>query len=314
MRIIIFLLGLMLAGAVRAQPSDPACIVPSEPNGGFQITCELALQALAEIGAAPDGMRIERMPGGVGAVAFNTFTGSRRAEGNTLVAFSEGSLHNLAIGKYGDHGWQDVRWVASLGQDHGAVVVRGDAPWQDLGQLMAALREAPRAIAFGGSGTIEGRDWVRARQTAEHAGVDVRLVRFVSFEGGGDCVAALLGGHVQVCMSDVSQTQARMDAGADLRMLAVYAEDRLPGALAQVPTAREQGYDIVWPVMRGLYVGPDVSDADYRWWVDTFDRALASPGYAAALRARHMIPLPLTGAALTDHVAARAETIRSRGF
>lgn len=313
-KFILFLVGMLFARMAQAQPADPVCVVPSEPDGGFQITCELALAALVEVDALPDGMRIERMPGGVGAVAFNTFTGSRRAEASTLIAFSEGSLHNLALGKYGDHDWQDVRWVAALGQDHGAVVVRADAPWQGLAGLMADLRETPREIAFGGSGTISGRDWARASETATAAGVDVRAMRFVSFEGGGDCTLALLGGHVQVCMNDASTTRARMDAGADLRMLAIYAAERLPGDLASVPTAREQGYDITWPVVRGIYIGPDVSDADYRWWVDTFDRALHSPGYAAALRSRHMNPLPLTGDALTEFVARHAKTARSRGF
>lgn len=289
-----------------AAPVNPVCIVPSEPEGGFQITCELARDALKRAAALPADLAIERVPGGVGAIAFNVFTSTRRNEPGTLIAFSEGSLYNLARGKFGPHNWTEVRWVAALGLDHGAIAVRADAPWQTLPDLMKALAERPAQIAIGGSGTINGRDWMRASSTARLAGVDIRNMRFVAFEGGGDCIAALVGNHVQVCMNDAATTQARIEKGQPVRMLAIYAEHRLPGALQAIPTAREQGFDIVWPVVRGVYMGPDTSEADYQFWVETFRAAMALPGYEAALNARHLLPLPLTGAALTDFVRSHA--------
>ena len=60
-------------------------------------------------------------------------------------------------------------------------------------------------------------------------------------------------------------------ASDKIRVLAVLSDARLPGALAHVPTAREQGFDLSWPIIRGLYMGPQVSDADYRSWVARFD-------------------------------------------
>jgi len=78
---------------------------------------------------------------------------------------------------------------------------------------------------------------------------------------------------------------------------------RLPGPLANVPTAREQGYDVSWPIIRGVYMGPNVNDADYRKWVATFDRTMATPAFAQ-LRAEHgLYPFAMTGARLTEYVA-----------
>lgn len=291
-----------------AAPADPKCIVPSEPDGGFQLTCALAREALATTPALPRPLAMETMPGGVGAIAYNVFTSTRRAEPGSLVAFSEGSLFNLARGKFGPHDWREVRWVAVLGLDHGAIAVQEQSPWHSLADLLKAIAERPQAIAIGGSGAINSRDWMRVSSMARLAGIDIRNMRFVAFEGGGDCVAALVGGHVQVCMNDAATTQARIDKGQKVRMLAVYAKDRLPGKLGTIPTAREQGFDMVWPVVRGVYMGPDVSEADYAFWVETFRAAMAQPAYRDALAANYLQPSPFVGDDLRkfveDHAAS----------
>ena len=55
-----------------------------------------------------------------------------------------------------------------------------------------------------------------------------------------------------------------------MRVLAVMSDKRLPGELADIPTAKEQGFNVEWPIIRGYYLGPKVSDADYQWWEQTF--------------------------------------------
>lgn len=304
--LIILAVTLLCSGVSVAAPAKPACIVPSEPDGGFQLTCDLAREAIAATDALPQPLAIERMPGGVGAIAFNVFTSTRRADPGSLVAFSEGSLFNLARGKFGSHDWTEVRWLAVLGVDYGAVAVQDQAPWRTLADLVNAIKAAPRSVAIGGSGTINGRDWMRAASLAKLAGVDIRTMRFVAFEGGGDCMTALVGGHVQVCMNDAATTQTRIDRGQPVRLLAIYAKERIEGDLSGVPTAREQGFDIVWPVVRGLYMGPDVSDKDYAFWVDAFKKALAQPAYQNLLARNHLQPHPLVGDELTKFVREHA--------
>ncbi|MBB3967011.1 Bug family tripartite tricarboxylate transporter substrate binding protein [Rhizobium metallidurans] len=307
--LIILAAALLCSSVGMAAPAKPTCIVPSEPDGGFQLTCELARDAIAATDALPQPLAIERMPGGVGAIAFNVFTSTRRAGPGSLVAFSEGSLFNLARGKFGSHDWTEVRWLAVLGVDYGAVAVQDQAPWRTLPDLVKSIRDAPRSIAIGGSGTINGRDWMRAASLAELAGVDIRTMRFVAFEGGGDCMAALVGGHVQVCMNDAATTQTRIDRGQPVRLLAVYAKNRIEGELSSVPTAREQGFDIVWPVVRGVYMGPDVSDADYAFWADAFQKAMAQPAYQNLLTSNHLQPYPLVGDELMKFVHEHAVSV-----
>lgn len=117
--------------------------------------------------------------------------------------------------------------------------------------------------------SVAGLDEVGA--AGAKANVDPHKMRYVAFEGGGEPVTALMGNHVQVVSGDLSEMVPYL-SGDKIRVLAVFSDQRLPGQLANVPTAKEQGYDLVWPIIRGFYVGPKVSDAEYQWWVDAFNK------------------------------------------
>lgn len=109
-------------------------------------------------------------------------------------------------------------------------------------------------------------------------------------------MTALQGGHIHVFTGDAAETSQQMKAGTKVRVLAVMADKRLPGDLAQVPTAKEQGHDIEWPIVRGFYVGPKVSDADAKVWSDTFARMMATPAFDKLRAERGLYPFALTGA------------------
>jgi putative tricarboxylic transport membrane protein len=283
------------------------CIVPSKPGGGFDQTCKLARKALEGQAA----LRLSYMPGGIGAVAWSSIVSQRRAEPDTLVAFSGGSLLNLALGKLGRSSVSDVRWVAGLGMDYGMVAVSADSPYKTLRELMTAMRRDPGAVTIGAGGTIGSQDWIKVALLAKQENIDPRKLQFVAFEGGGESITAMLAGHVQAVSGDVSE--ASLHAVSDrIRVLAVLSDSRLPGPLAQVPTAREQGFDLTWPIIRGLYMGKQVPDADYGRWVGRFDRMMADKSFDQ-LRADHgFYPFALTGTKFTDYVAKTEEYYRRK--
>ena len=298
-----FLLSIpLLAGlpALAGQPATAECLVPSKPGGAMDLSCKLARKALQEVPGTP-ALNLRYMPGGIGAVAWHTIVSQRRAEPDTLVAFSGGSLLNLAQGKFGKAGVDDVRWVAGLGADYGVIAVPADSPYRSLRDLVQALQRDPQAVLIGMSGTVGSQDWMKMAMLAQLAGVDPHRLRFVALEGGGEEYTAMQAGYVQVVSSDASETSLYADSGK-VRVLAVLADKRLPGVLAAVPTAREQGYDLVWPLIRGLWMGPGVSDADYRRWVQAFDKLQASPEFARMRAQAGLYPFSLTGEALTRHI------------
>lgn len=310
-------LTLALAAAVapsvgHAGPLDkPECIAPAKPGGGFDLTCKLLQASLQETRLASDPMRIAYMPGGIGAVAYNAVVAQRPGEPNTVVAFSGGSLLNLAQGKFGRYNENDVRWLAAVGTDYGAVIVAENSPIKSLADVVAAVKADPTKVVFGAGGTVGSQDWMKAALTARAAGLNPRTMRFVAFEGGGEALTALQGGHVQIYSGDAAEAEEQLKAGAKIRVIAVMADKRLDGALAKVPTAKEQGYDIQWPIVRGFYVGPKVSDADYKVWVSTFDKMMASPAFQKLRAERGLYPFTKTGAELDAYVKARVKDYRA---
>ncbi|WP_323029372.1 tripartite tricarboxylate transporter substrate binding protein [Castellaniella defragrans] len=296
---------LSLGLAAQAAPTKPECIAPANPGGGFDLTCRLAQEGLKASGALADPMRIVYMPGGIGAVAYNHVIAQKPDDANSIVAFSGGSLLNLAQKKFGRYNVNDVRWLAAVGADFGVAVVRNDSPYKNLKELMAAFKEDPSKIVLGAGGTVGSQDWMKAALTARAAGVDYRKMRFVAFEGGGDAITALRGGHIQAYMGDAAEAFTMLEGGAPIRVLAVFNNERLPGKLSSVPTAQEEGFDIQWPIIRGFYVGPKVSDADYQWWVDAFDKTQADPSFAAIRDKQGLFPFNKSGAELDKYVKAR---------
>jgi len=289
-------LACLLAGSAHASE----CIVPSKPGGAMDLTCKLVRAGLkADPKAAP--VRLSYLPGGIGAVAWHSLAAQRAAEADTLVAFSGGSLLNLAQGKFGKVTADDVRWVAALGADYGMIAVRADSPFRNLRDLLEALRKDPAKVLIGVSGTIGSQDWMKMALLAQRAGINPKVLRFVALEGGGEAFTAMHANHVQVVSGDASEATLYAGPGK-VRVLAVLSEQRLPGVLSAVPTAREQGIDLVWPIIRGVWMGPKVAEADYRRWVAAFDRMLASPDYPQARAAHGLYPFSLTGQDLTAHV------------
>jgi len=285
---------LLIAGQVQAAE----CIVPSKPGGAMDLTCKLAQKGLATVpGGQP--MKLVYRPGGIGAVAWHSLVSQRRAEPNTLVAFSGGSLLNLAQGKFGKATADDVRWVAALGADYGMIAVRSDSPYKSLADLVTALKRNPSKVLIGVSGTIGSQDWLKVALLVRQAGLDPKVLRFVALEGGGESFTAMQANYVQVVSGDASEANL---VGNSIRVLAVMSEQRLPGKLAAVPTAREQGYDLVWPVIRGVWMGPQVADADYQQWVKTFEHLMATPEFAKLRTEAGLYPFSLTGQALNEYV------------
>lgn len=278
------------------------CIAPAKPGGGFDLTCKLVQSALQEGKFVADPMRVTYMPGGIGAVAYNTVIAQKPDAANTIIAFSGGSLLNLAQGKFGRYTENDVRWLAAIGSDYGAVVVAESSPYKSLQDVMAAIKTDPTKVVLGAGGTVGSQDWMKAALTARAGGVNPKTMRYVAFEGGGEALTALQGGHIQVFTGDAAETMQQIKAGAKVRILAVMNDKRLSGDMAAIPTAAEQGYDVEWPIIRGFYLGPKVSDADYKIWADTFTKMMATPAYDKLRTERGLFPMTLSGPQLDAYV------------
>ena len=287
----------------------PECVAPAQPGGGFDLTCRIAQRGLADAYAAP--IQVTFMPGGIGAVAYNLFNTTRTDDPNAIVAFSTGSLLNIATGKFGEFSAEDVRWVATAGADFGAVVVKADSPFQTLDDVMNKLKtDGEGSVVMGAGGSVGSQDWMKAALLMKSVGLDAKKMRYVAFDGGGASIAALLGGSIEVYTGDVAEMKAHLDAGT-MRILAVMAPERLPEPFAQFPTAKELGYDAEWVIMRGYYMGGDVSDEAYNTWVDAFQKAYGTEEWAKIQAEQGLFPLNMAGAEFNEDVKARVARLKA---
>jgi putative tricarboxylic transport membrane protein len=285
-------------GSEAALPESAQCIAPAKPGGGFDLTCQLT-QALLQLNTnVKKPLPINYLPGGIGALAFRQTVTQQSSDANTVIAFSSGSLLNIAEGRFGPYSVNDVRWLVNLGLDHGVIAVRKDSAFKTLPQLVKQLHASPNSVVFGAGGSIGSQDWMKAALLAKASGISHKVMRFVAFEGGGEAIAALQGNHVQVLTGDAAEVARQIDQGAQIRVLAVLSEQRLPGRWAQTPTAREQGYDIHWPIIRGLYMGKSVGLKEQREWIDALHQASTHPNFVAELAKVGMQPAWYVGADL----------------
>lgn len=304
--------GALFIGQAYAQaiPESTECIAPAKPGGGYDLTCRLAANGLQETGMISKPMMVSYMPGGIGAVAYNHVNGVRDDDPGLIVAASTGAAVNLALGKFGQYDADEVRWLGALGADYGAIVVNADAPWQNLDELMAELQENPGSVAFGAGGTVGSQDWMKAALTAKAADVDPKRLRYVAFEGGGEALAALLGNHIQVFTGDLSELQSQLESGK-IRVLAALSEERMGGPYADIPTAAEQGYDVQWPIWRGYYLGPEVSDEAYAEWVERMQALSEVPAFIKLREERGLFPMSRFGDDFDSYVKNQVADFKS---
>jgi len=299
--------GALAAPAAAAGIEKPECVAPAKPGGGFDLTCRIAQTGLKDQLSGP--MQVSFMPGGIGAVAINVFNTIRTDDPGAIVAFSSGSLLNMATGKYGEWGADDVRFLATAGADFGAVIVKSDSPFQSLDDIMAKVQSDPGSIIFGAGGSVGSQDWMKAALLLKSRDLDPKQMRYVAMDGGGEAIAGLLGGYIEVYLGDVGEMVSHLDSG-DMRILAVLSPERLPEPFAQFPTAIELGYDAEWTIMRGYYMGKNVSDEAYDAWVDAFNAAYQTEDFAKIQKEKGLMPLNIAGEKLDTDVKARVEKMR----
>lgn len=298
-----------LALAQDFQPSNPECIAPAAPGGGFDLTCRLTSQQLNELGIVAETIRTTNMPGGIGAVAYNNIQASRRDDPNVIVAVSTGSWVNLAQGKFGRFDESAVKWLGAVGTDYGVLAVRADSRFKTLDDFVAALKADPTSVAIGAGGTVGSQDWMKPALVLKAAGVDPKAMRYLSYEGGGEALGALLGGTIEALPGDASEMLGQLEAG-EVRVLATFSAERLDGAYADVPTAKELGYDVEWPIVRGFYAPPGIDDAAYAYWTDALAKLNATPEWQTARAEQGLYAYNLVGAEFDAYAKERTAAFR----
>lgn len=278
--LVITMLALMMAAAqAQETPSNVDCIAPADPGGGWDFTCRSIAPILGELGLVEGQIRTQNMAGAGGGVAYAHVVSQQEGNEELLVAASTATTTRLAQNQFQGLAADDVRWVAALGADYGVIGVAPDSEYESVGQLMDALREDPGSVTFVGGSAVGGWDHLKVLLTAQAAGVqDVGQIQYVSFSSGGQAIIEIVAGRADAFTGDVSEALPQVEAG-DLRVLTVLADERISGLLEDVPTATEEGIDVIGANWRGFYVPQGISDERYDYWVDAMRQLEQSEAY-----------------------------------
>ncbi len=198
-----------------------------------------------------------------------------------------------------------------MGADYGVIAVAANSDIETLPELLDMIKTAPSAVAIAGGSAVGGWDHLKVLIAAQAHGMEeVRDVKYIAFDGGGEAVTQLLAGSVQAFTGDLSEAKGFVESG-DIKVLAVLAPERLEGEFADFPTAREQGVDAIGANWRGFYAPGDMSDEAYDYWVEQIGTLYDSDAWKAVMEANGLAPLDLRGDEFEQFVAESVASIEA---
>jgi putative tricarboxylic transport membrane protein len=182
--------------------------------------------------------------------------------------------------------------IVRLIEEYGAVMVPKDSPFKTIDDLVKAWKADPRSLSVGGGSSPGGPDHLLPMQLAQAVGVDPKKVRFVSYDGGGDLLPALLGDKIDFATSGAGEFKDQI-ANGDIRVLATSGDERIDGIDA--PTLKEAGIDLVFTNWRGVVAPPGITDAQRERLIDAFQKMHDTQEWKDALKANSWADAFATG-------------------
>ena len=295
------------ASAAVAQPAfeQLRVMAPAAPGGGWDQTARVMQQVLQQTGLAAR-VSVENVPGAAGTIGLARFIGAEQGRGDAMMVSGLIMLGAIVMHR-SPVTLRDVTPIARLTGEYEVIVVPAISPIRSLRELTDALRQRPEAIAWGG-GSAGGSDQILAGLVAAAAGVSPGRVNYIAFSGGGESLAAIVGGQVTVGVNGLAELAAHIESGA-VRALGISSAERLPGL--DVPTLREQGIDVVFENWRSVAAPPGITVSDRRRLEETVARMVRSQEWRDALARYRWLDRYLAGEAFARYVDS--EEMRVRG-
>ncbi|NKB27959.1 MAG: tripartite tricarboxylate transporter substrate binding protein [Rhodobacteraceae bacterium] len=290
--------------------SAAECIAPANPGGGWDFTCRQIGKIMHDIGAVDAPIQVTNMPGAGGGLAYNTVVNERGDDADLIVAASSATTTRLAQNAYAGRTADEVRFVGAIGADPGIIAVAADSEYRSLNDLVEAILADPGSVAFAGGSAVGGFDHLKPLMILKEAGfTDITSVKYIGVDGGADAITQTVGGFTQAMTGDMSEVVSFL-ANGDIRVIAVLTDERVPG-FDDIPTAKEQGYDVVAVNWRGLYVPKGVSDDTFNSWADKLQMVADSPEWAEAMAANGLAPFTKVGGDFQSYVDGLVADIAS---
>jgi putative tricarboxylic transport membrane protein len=306
--------GLLAAVAISAALPASALetvkfMAPGSTGGGYDQTARTLGKALIEAKAATNAS-FENKGGAGGTLGLAQFVNSTKGDVNALVVVGAIMVTGVVQNKP-QITLANATPIARLFTEYNVIAVRKDAPQKTLADLLAEFKKDPTSVKWGG-GSKGSTDHIGIAQLASTVGVPVDKVNYVPFGGGGEVVAATLGGHITAITGGYGELSKYIESG-QFRVLAVGSPTRLAGVNA--PTLKEQEVDLEIGNWRGVYGAADLTPAKRKELTDAVIAATKTKVWQDNLKTNAWVPSVLTGdefAAFVDSEHARLRAMLSK--
>ena len=266
----------LTATAASAQLAELKLIAPAAPGGGWDQTARSMQSAMVAAGVAKN-VQVTNIPGAGGTVGLAQFVNSRDA--NTLMVNGFVMVGAILLNK-SPVSLDQVTPIARLTEETLVVVVPADSQIKSVKELAAAIKADVSKVTFAG-GSAGSVDHILAAQIVKAAGADSSKVNYIPFSGGGESIAAILGGKVSAGISGYAEYEGQIKAGK-MRAIGVSSEKRLAGV--DIPTLKEQGIDAVLTNWRSVVAAPNISADDKKKLADAVDKMAKSDAWKEVLK------------------------------
>jgi putative tricarboxylic transport membrane protein len=263
-----------LVSAADWQPQrNTAIVVGVAAGGALDVTARMVQGIWQGRQLVPVPTVVINKPGAAGAIAWSMLP-SRPGDGH-LLSFATPTILSNHILRKSDVSPRDFTPIALLANDYIAFVVPAASPIRNGGDLIARLKDRSKLFNIGNAAGAGNANHIAIAKVAKAFGLDPKALPMVVYSSGAISMTNLLGGHIDMVVTALYNAAPHHAAGR-ARIIAISSPRRFSGTLANVPTWKEQGADVVHSFWRGV-IGPKALEADKtRYWDHVFAKTAAT--------------------------------------
>jgi putative tricarboxylic transport membrane protein len=301
------LLAFAAAGALptaRAQGANVKMMIPANPGGGWDSTGRALGKSLQEAGAG--SVNYENKGGAAGALGLAQFVNASKGDPNAMMVMGAVMLGGIITTKPPVTLAQATP-IARLTSEYNVFVLPANSPFKTMADVVEQLKKDPGSVKWGG-GSRGSTEHIAAAMIARAVGADPAKINYVAFRGGGEAVAAIIGGNVSIGGSGYSEFSEHIAAGK-MRAVGVTSPQRIKDI--PVATLKEQGIDVVIGNWRGIYGAPGITPAQRKALTDMIVKATKTKSWTEALEKNGWTPALLAGSEFDEFVDAEFASLRA---
>jgi putative tricarboxylic transport membrane protein len=288
-------------GAGWEPTQDVVMIVPFEAGGGSDILGRAMASGMEQVREI--NITVENRPSTTGAVGYSYLL-EQQGDPHYLLA-SETTAVALPITTETPWTWEDFTPIGQIAEDATLLVVPQDSEFGSLQDVIDAAEQSRLTVGVVGT---TGLDTIVFGLLEERVGVEFEKV---VFESGAELVTAMLGGDIVMASLNPSEVIGQLEAG-DLKALAAFAENQYEsGILADVPTAKQEGYDVSFTQYRGLLGPGGIQPEERQYWADALVAWTETGNYDKYIRDNYLISVIRTGQEFENYLQEYEQTIRN---